>query len=210
MTQAALKSEAFQRAALTSESYRSTGLLCLLGALAIFVILRGIASGDVLVVVLQFVFLALVITHELFMLRAIRRAIRDGSEIHRDKWVLNVLLESQIPTVAVLLLLGAPWFTPYQALVAPAVLIYFLLIILSTLRLSPTLSVLTGLLSAFGYLFVTFYTALRFQNPEVRSDALPMTVYYIYAGLILTGASSLLLSLVAFAPTSRRRSEKLN
>lgn len=186
MNQDVLKSEAFQRAALTSESYRSTGLLCLLGALAIFVIVRGIASGDVPVVVLQFVFLALVITHELFMLRAIRRALKDGSEIHPDKWVLNVFLESQIPTVAVLLLLGAPWFTPYQALVAPAVLIYFLLIILSTLRLSPTLSVLTGLLSALGYLFVTFYTAMRFQNSEAQSDALPMTVYFIYAGLILT------------------------
>jgi serine phosphatase RsbU (regulator of sigma subunit) len=187
MNEAALKSEAFQRAALTSESYRSTGLLCLLGALALFVIVRGIASGDVVVVVVQFVFLALVITHELFMRRAIKRAIRDRSEISPDKWVLNVLLESQIPTVAVLLLLGAPWFTPYQALVAPAVLIYFLLIILSTLRLSPTLSVLTGILSAFGYLFVTFYTMLRFQNPEARSHALPLTVYYIYAGLILTG-----------------------
>lgn len=187
MSEDALKSDAFQRAALTSESYRSTGLLCLLGALAIFVIVRGITSGDVPVVILQFVFLALVITHELFMLRAIRKALDEGAEIHPDKWVLNVFLESQIPTVALLLLLGAPWFSPYEALVAPAVLVYFLLIILSTLRLSPTLSILTGLLSALGYLFVTFYTAMRFQNSEARSDALPMTIYFIYAGLILTG-----------------------
>ena len=187
MSEDALKSDAFQRAALTSESYRSTGLLCLLGALAIFVIVRGITSGDVPVVVLQFVFLALVITHELFMLRAIKKALDEGAEIHPDKWVLNVFLESQIPTVALLLLLGAPWFSPYEALVAPAVLVYFLLIILSTLRLSPTLSILTGLLSALGYLFVTFYTAMRFQNSEARSDALPMTIYFIYAGLILTG-----------------------
>jgi serine phosphatase RsbU (regulator of sigma subunit) len=187
MTQNALKSDAFQRAALTSESYRNTGLLCLLIALAIFVIVRGIASGGVVVAVLQFVFLAFVITHELFMRRTVGRALKDGSEIDPDKWVLNVLLESQIPTVALLLLLGVPWLTPYQALVAPAVLIYFLLILLSTLRLSPTLSVLNGLLSALGYLFVTFYTALRFQNSEARSDGLPMTVYFIYAGLILTG-----------------------
>ena len=187
MTKDALKSEAFQRAALTSESYRTTSLLCLLGALAIFVIVRGIASGDVPIVVLQFAFLALVITHELFLLRAIRRALHDGTEINPDKWVLNVLLESQIPTVAVLLLLGSPWFTPFQALVAPAFLIYFLIIILSTLRLSPTLSVLTGLLSALGYLLVTFYTAIRFQSSDARADALPMTVYFIYAALLLTG-----------------------
>ena len=187
MTEDVLKSDAFNRAELTSESYRSTGLLCLLGALAVYVIVRGIARAEFLVVAIQFAFLALVITHELFMLRAIRRALRDGSEIHPDKWVLNVFLESQIPTVAILLLLETPWLRPYQALVAPAVLIYFLLIILSTLRLSPTLSVLTGILSAVGYLFVTLYTAMRFQNSPARTDALPMTVYYIYAGLILTG-----------------------
>ena len=187
MSEATLKSEAFQRAALTSESYRSTGLLCFLGVLTIFVIARGLATGDLPVVVLQLLFLAFVIAHEVIMLRAIKRALRDGSEIAPDKWVLNVFLESQIPTVALLLLLGGPWFSPFQALVAPAVLIYLLLIILSTLRLSPRLTILTGILSALGYLFVTFYATLRFQDSEARSDALPLTVYYIYAGLILTG-----------------------
>ena len=196
MSEEAVRSEAFQRAALTSESYRTTGLLCLLGALAIFVVVRGIASKDFLLVALQFGFIALVIGHELVMLRAIRRALRDGSVIATDKWVLNVFLESQIPTVALLLLLSGPWLSPYQVLVAPAVLVYFLLIILSTLRLSPTLTTLTGLLSALGYLFVTFYTAMRFQT---SADALPMTVYFIYAGMILTGG------LVAAVVASRIR-----
>lgn len=186
MNEEALKSEAFQQAALTSESYRTTGLLCLLGALGIFVIARGIMTGDVLVI-LQFVFLAFVIVHEVLMLRAIKKALRGEGEIPPDRWVLNVFLESQIPTVALLLLLNGPWLNPFQALVAPAVLIYFLLIILSTLRLNPSLTVSTGLLSALGYLFVTSYTVMRFQNSEARSDALPMTVYFIYAGLILIG-----------------------
>ncbi len=187
MSEDVLKSEAFQHAALTSESYRTTGLLGLLGAVAIFLILRGIATGDLPLVVLQSVFLAFVIAHEVMMLRAIRKALREGSEIAPEKWVFNVLLESQIPTVALFFLLGGPWLSPYQALVAPAVLVYFLLIILSTLRLNPALTILTGLLSALGYLFVTAYTAMRFQNTEAQSDALPLTVYFIYAGVILTG-----------------------
>lgn len=195
MSEDAVKSEAFRRAALTSESYRTTGLLCLLGALAIFVVVRGLASKDFLLVALQFAFLVVVTAHELMMLRAIRRALRDGSVIKTDKWVLNVFLESQIPTVALLLLLSGPWLSPYQVLVAPAVLVYFLLIILSTLRLSPTLTTLTGLLSALGYLFVTFYTAMRFQDSGVRADALPMAVYFIYAGMILT--SGLVAAVVA-------------
>ena len=187
MSEDALKSQAFQRAALTSESFRTIGLLCLLAALATFVIVREFATEDFPLFAFQLGFLAFVIGHEGIRLRAIRSALRDGSDPVADKWVLNVLLESQIPTVALFLLLGGPWLRPFQALVAPAVLVYFLLIILSTLRLNPNLTILTGFLSALGYLVVTFYTAMRFGNSEVRSDALPMTVYFIYAGVILTG-----------------------
>jgi stage II sporulation SpoE-like protein len=183
MTKKALRSRAFQRATLQSESYRTAGMLCFLAALGIFVIARAIATHDRLIAALQIAFLAVVIAHEFFMFRSIRKALRDEKEMGPDKWMLNVFLESQIPTVALFLLLGGPWLTPFQVLVAPAVLIYFLLIILSTLRLSPTLTMLTGVLSALGYLFVTFYTTTFYPN----SDSLPTTVYFIYAGLILTG-----------------------
>ena len=178
-----INSEAFRHATLTSESYRTTGLLCLLVTLAIFVMVRGLATGDPSIVVLQFAFLVFVIGHEVVRLRAIRKALRDNSVVASDKWVLNVFLESQIPTVAILFLFAGPWLSPYQALVAPAVLVYFLLIILSTLRLSPRLTLLTGLLSSLGYLLLTFYTALRFES----TGALPLTVYIIYAGVIFTG-----------------------
>jgi len=43
---------------------------------------------------------------------------------------------------------------------------------------------------------VTFYTAMRFQNSP---GALPMTVYFLYAGMILTGG------LVAAVVASRIR-----
>ena len=185
MSENALRSKAFQRAALQSESYRTAGVLCFLLALTVFVIARGVITQDRLIVALQITFLVLVITHEIFMLRSIRKALRDEKEIAADKWMLNVFLESQIPTVALFLLLSGPWLRPFQALVAPAVLVYFLLIILSTLRLSPILTTLTGALSALGYLFVTFYTTSFFKDSE--ADALPTTVYFIYAGLIFTG-----------------------
>src|SRR4030095_11618298 len=135
MSEETLRSQVFQRATLQSESYRTAGMLCFLAALGVFVIARAITTQNRLIVALQIAFLALVIIHEFFMLRSIRKALRDEKEMRTDKWMLNVFLESQIPTVAVFLLLGGPWFTPHQALVAPAVLIYFLLIILSTLRL---------------------------------------------------------------------------
>jgi serine phosphatase RsbU (regulator of sigma subunit) len=187
MSEETFRSRAFQRATLQSESYRTIGVLCFLGALSIFVIARGIATQTPLIVALQITFLVVVIAHEFFILRAIRKAVRDETAVGADKWMLNVFLESQIPTVALFLLLSGPWLRPYQVLVAPAVLVYFLLIILSTLRLSLTLTTLTGALSALGYLFVTFYTTAFYQDPQTRADALPTTVYFLYAGLIFTG-----------------------
>jgi serine phosphatase RsbU (regulator of sigma subunit) len=183
MSEDVLKSHAFQLATLTSESYRTIGLLCLLSALAIFVVARGIVIGDLQLVILQFAFLALVSAHEFVMLRAVRSALRDKREVPSDKWVLNIFIESQIPTVALFLLLSSSWLRPDEVLVAPVVLVYFLLIVLSTLRLSPALSVLTGLLSALGFVFITLYTAMRFPNTGGQS----LGFSFIYAGLIFTG-----------------------
>ena len=51
------------------------------------------------------------------------------------------------------------------------------------MRLRPGLTLFTGLLSALGYLFVSFYVHLRFS--ESTTDRFPFPVYFVYAGLIL-------------------------
>jgi serine phosphatase RsbU (regulator of sigma subunit) len=187
MSKDAIKSKAFRRAALTSESYRVVGLLCLLGVLMLFVIARGLATGERLLLAAQFIALALVIAHEVVMLRAVKLALRSEREVPPAKWVFNVLVESQVPTIALFLLMASQLMTPYQVLVAPAMLVYFLFIILSALRLSPSLTILTGLMSALGYLFVTFYIEMRFQTSEAKLGAFPLPIYLIYAGMILAG-----------------------
>jgi len=173
------KSRAFQRAAFHSEFYRLVVLLCLLGTMLLFVIVQGVATGHYILLVAQVFVLALVIAHEFVMLRAVRAALGNEMEVATEQSVLNVLIESQIPTVALFLLMAAPWLTPEQVLVAPAVLLYFLMIMLSTLRLSPVITLLTGILSASGYLLVMLYTGIRSQPGQF-----PLTVYFIYAGAI--------------------------
>lgn len=182
MTHDARQSKAFQQATLKSESYRVVGMLVLLGVFLIFALLRGLPAGRYGLVATQAFVLLLVIAHEADLLRTLRRARRSETDVAPEKWVLNVFIESQVPTIALFLLMVSGWFTPYQVLVAPAVLIYFLLIILSTLRLSPSITLLTGILSAIGYLLITFYTAMSFPT---QPEAFPMSIYYIYAGLIL-------------------------
>jgi hypothetical protein len=146
-----LKSKAFERASLKSESYRVVALLCVVVLIAFFAIVRGLATQNYLLLIGQMSVLALVIAHESVMLHAIRTALRDDEAVTPELWIFNVLIESQLPTVALFVLLLAEWMTPYQVLVAPAIVIYFLFIMLSTLRLRPALTLITGFLSAVGY-----------------------------------------------------------
>jgi serine phosphatase RsbU (regulator of sigma subunit) len=176
--------KAFQRASLKSESYRVVALLFILGALLFFVILRGLATHNYLLLFVQAAVGALAIAHEAVMLRAIRAALRDDEDLVPELWVFNILIESQLPTVALFALLLNGWITPYQVLVAPAIVIYFLFITLSTLRLRPTLTFITGLLSAAGYLFVVLYVALSFGDSTPAPERFPFPVYIVYAALI--------------------------
>ena len=184
MSADALQSRAFQRASLKSESYRVVALLSLLGAFLIYVILRALATHNYVLLLVQGVVAALAIAHEAVMLRAIKAAIRDDEDLVPELWIFNILIESQLPTVALFVLLLNGWITPYQVLVAPAIVIYFLFITLSTLRLRPSLTFITGLLSAVGYLLVTFYVELNFGDSTATSDRFPFAVYIVYAALI--------------------------
>jgi len=182
-----IESHAFYRATLNSEWYRIAGLLGVLGALMAYTIVRALAFGEFRLLLAQTIVLAIVIAHEAIMVRAIRQALKHDKDVSPAAWMLNVFVESQLPTVALFLLLTNHWLTPSQVLVAPAVMVYFLFIILSTLRLSPSLIVLTGLLSALGYLMVASYAAAKFENAAARLAALPRAVYFTYAGVILVG-----------------------
>jgi serine phosphatase RsbU (regulator of sigma subunit) len=182
-----IESHAFYHATLKSEWYRIVGLLGLLAALSVFTIVRVLDVRDFRLLTAQIVVLALVIAHELFMLRAVRKALKEDKEVPPVIWALNVFIESQLPTVALFLLIASQFVSPYQALVAPAVLLYFLFIILSTLRLSPTLTLLTGLFSSLGYLLVTFYVEDAFHTSEERLGAFRLPFYLVYASLILAG-----------------------
>lgn len=182
-----LESEAFYRATLKSEWYRIVGLLAVLGALILYTVARAIIVDGFGLLWVQTAVLFLVVAHELFVLRAVKRALHVGKDVPPATWAINVIVESQIPTLALFLLLASQWMTPYQVLVAPAVLLYFLFILLSTLRLSPSLSVLTGMLSALGYLFVVFYVEAKFQPSRAELGAFPMKLYGVYAGSIVAG-----------------------
>jgi serine phosphatase RsbU (regulator of sigma subunit) len=183
----ALQSKAFERAALKSESHRVVALLSVLAVTTFLVLLRGVVRQNYVLLVAQTLVLGFIIAHELVMLRAIRTALRDDTDVMPELWGFNVLIESQIPTVALFILLLAQWMTPYHVLVAPAIVLYFLFITLSTLRLNPPLTVVTGLLSALGYIVVTVFVHVSYVDAAATAYAFPLVVYILYALLIFIG-----------------------
>jgi serine phosphatase RsbU (regulator of sigma subunit) len=180
-----IKSPAYYRAILNSEWYRIVGLLGLLSVLMVYTILRGIIVDGFHLLWIQTAALAVVIAQEFVVLRVVEWALRHERDVPGTIWAINVTVESQLPTVTLFLLLASQWMTPYQVLVAPAALVYLLFIILSTLRLSPGLTIFTGLLSTLGYLSVVFYIESRFQHLRDQLGAFPLKFYGVYASLIL-------------------------
>ena len=182
-----IQSEAFRRASLKSESYRILGLLCVLCAVLVFAIVRDLVAGEFRLLVTQTLLLSFAVAGEALVLAVVKRAIRLDRDVPSAVWILNVLMESLFPTLGLLLLIESQYLDPYRSLVAPVVLVYLLFIILSTLRLSPMLSLLTGVFSALGYLAVTFYTFARYPISDAGVAVFPSSVYFFYAGLILAG-----------------------
>jgi hypothetical protein len=182
-----IQSEAFRRASLKSESYRIIGLLIVLCAVLAFAIARDVVTGEFRLLLTQTLLLSFAMAGEALTLFIVKRAIRLGRDVPSAVWVLNVLMESLFPTLGLLVLIRSEYLDPYRSLAAPVVLVYFLFIILSTLRLSPVLSVLTGLFSALGYLAVALYTFAAYPKPDADAAVFPPSVYFFYVGLILAG-----------------------
>jgi len=180
-------SEAFRRAELKSESYRIVGLLLLLGALLLWTILRSLAIGHLRLLIAQLSLTIVAMVYEVLMLRAVQRALATNGRISLTVSVINAFVEAQIPTLTLVILIRNEVLSPYQVLVAPAMLAYYFFIILSTLKLSARLSFFTALSSALGYLGVVWY--VETNNPvQLDPAGFPLPVYYIYAlSILLSG-----------------------
>jgi len=95
-------------------------------------------------------------------------------------WVINTIIECSVPTVAAALMsLDKDYLGPYRTLISPLVLLYCFFIILATLRLSPGLCILSGFVSASGYVAVYAFTLWLFPKNPGRG-IMPGQTYIIY------------------------------
>ncbi len=155
-----IHSEAFNRAALGSDRYRSIGLLCLCGAFCLLDIVSAIfVPADVHRYAVGLAWWGSLAVYEGILLAITSHAQWTGQLVRPWVWAVNTAVECFLPTIVILALTGDKQFLgPYRALVGSSVLVYCLFIILSTLRLSPMLCIISGLASSLGYLSIYLFT----------------------------------------------------
>nr|AYM52944.1 adenylate cyclase [Jahnella sp. MSr9139] len=88
-------------------------------------------------------------TYELLALRSVERLIKSGKEFSALRRYLNALVEASLPTLAILYYMTV--VSPVEALLLPPAFIYFVFILLSTLRLDFKLCLFTGFVAAIEY-----------------------------------------------------------
>jgi serine phosphatase RsbU (regulator of sigma subunit) len=158
------QSPAFRQALLRSERLRIKVLLSVLAALLLIRIIRTAIAWNpenvsgLLWIGLFSIGLAL---YELFVLRAIRAPVQNGQDLSRYTWLVNILVESCMPGLIIAFMSSPSISLEYRAVTNPVFCLYFLLIILSTLRLSPRVSRLCGICAAASYLTAAFYHGWR-------------------------------------------------
>ena len=134
------ESSAFQQALVRSERLR---ILIVLGTTAAAFLLRTIrtavaaGSENASLWLATFGLLGLFAIYESMMLRAVNRAIRKSQDLGNSVWVSNIIVETCLPALGLILISSSAIDVTYRSLANPAVLVFFLFIILSVLRPKP-------------------------------------------------------------------------
>ena len=139
----AIDSAAFSTALFHSERLRLRGMLAVLGAALALDALRAIFTSDPGELMLSAEVAAILVAaifYEALALRSLGRTLAGGGTRAPLSMVAAPVVETLVPTLALLATSHASNAGPLRALSGPLVVVYYLLIMLSILRLSPSLS----------------------------------------------------------------------
>jgi adenylate cyclase len=145
------------REILVAERLRAT-LLALVPGIAMLVVLAGSALDPTLLATIFRgpvdrvpigLFLGIVATYEFYALYSIERLIRSEQKPPALRRYVNALIEVSLPSCVIVYYMTI--VEPVHALLLPPSFLYFIFILLSTLRLDFGLSVFTGLVAAVEY-----------------------------------------------------------
>jgi len=181
-------SVAFRQALLKSERLR---ILIVLGIIVAVFLVRSFLTiilwdrENLHLWLLSCALLALFLVYEFFMFRAVTGAIRSGRDLSTAVWVSNVIIETSVPAFALAFIYSRAIDPIYRPLANPSTLLFFVIIILSTLRLDPRLCRFSGIVAALSYLCASTYLG---WTPAFRDGTLlldPHKAVFGYAAILV-------------------------
>lgn len=189
------QSTTLRAAELRSERLRIFGVL---GFVAVFV---GVTIMRVFVIrtassaspwIWSLLLAAAIAAYEGWTLRQVNAALKTGASVPAGFWVLSTIVETSIPAFALAFLTSPQIELAYRPLASPAILVFFIFIILSTLRLSPWISSLSGTVASFTYVCAALY--LGWRPPilgvpaHVTQSGVSLNAITFFVGGIVAGA----------------------
>jgi serine phosphatase RsbU (regulator of sigma subunit) len=168
-----INSIAFHNAELQSERLRIFGVLGFLGLLVVVMAIRLFVIHTASVVdprIWGALFLVCLMTgYEYWMLRRVTVALHDQSALTSHFWILSTVLEASAPSWAIAFLPSQDVDVVYRPLATPLLLAFAIFIVLSTLRLKPWISILSGFVASLSYIGAALY--LGWRPPSVGTPA---------------------------------------
>jgi serine phosphatase RsbU (regulator of sigma subunit) len=158
------QSTAFQQALRQSERLR---IYLLLALLAFILVLRGTRTilaptpDNIATLYMFLTLIGILGAIEFITLYALGRAIRASKPLAKGFWFLNIFIEFFLPAISISSAASSVILPGYRPLANPSFLIYFLLLMLTILRLDPPLSILCGFFASGSYLAAAYHLGWR-------------------------------------------------
>jgi len=194
MNEEPIRSLAFKKAELHSERLRIFGVVGFVGLFFLVTIVRVFVIRTAAGVpwIWNCLLGITVIGYESWMLRRIDLALKTSRSLPAQFWILSTILETSIPAFAIAFLTSSEIEASHRPLASPTVLAFFIFIILSTLRLSPWISTLSGTVASVSYLCAAWYLGWRPPVPgipaPVSQSGVSLNAIILLVGGIVAGA----------------------
>ena len=125
---------------------------------------------------------------EIAFMFVVENAIRQGKMPDNALWYFEMVIESLIPVLSMAMIIDV-MHNPFITLVSPAYALIIIIIAASSLRLSPCLTVVTGVFSAVCYSVLVFWVLYvgksEYQNPY-------STILYINMAIMILVATAVM------------------
>ncbi len=191
------ESRAFRLEAGRSEYARIRWTLWALAAVVAIAVVRDLIfreAGWQRSVVLAVGLGATFMLYESLVAVLVRRYVRDREPVPEPVWRFSTVIEAILPTVVLAFVMFLPAVGPHRALSMPSIALYYVMILLATMRLRPSLCLASGAICGAGYVGLVAFAFATSEPPPTQAGhwAIFATsgVLMVLTGVIAAAVSS--------------------